>query len=168
MVQLYAQPPTAVVAENDKGSSGSNGNGAADEPMPTQALAPGQRTADDEYAELLRMLDASDGERAGDVYAQLLAKERDVLEVLNRVAVRRAEELRAERAVRSLINTPVRELFHRFCRSLRDIFADVVALRSLREVADLPWLLLDGERKVHVGIVVVLAALALFFADAAA
>ncbi len=132
------------------------------EPVPASAVL-------DEYEELIRLLETSDGQRAGDVYAELIAKERGVLEIINRVAQQRDAQLRITKLMQnSLTRIPVGELFHRFSRSLHDIFIDVISIRKLYELPDLPWLLLDGERKVHVGVLIVMIAMILYFMDIAA
>lgn len=122
-------------------------------------------SADEEYASLIKLLEASGGEKSSEVYAELMAKEQNVLEVVNRVAEKHESETRLSKTVKILAHTPARELFHRFSKALRSIFAELVRVRSLQDFTDIPWILLEGERKVHIGFLIVVVAFCLFFVE---
>lgn len=109
-----------------------------------------------EYKEFLDMLENGEYE-AKDVYQEIMQKEKHALETINQIAEKRAKASRPSDLVSSM---SLGDHYFRMIRCIHDIFTDCLVLTDPRE---LPWVFLEGDRKIYVGFVLVVLSLFLFF-----
>ena len=98
----------------------------------------------------------------GDAYQRLMQRETRVLRTVDRV-VNAARASSVERE--SFYNLSLREVAHRFVKSMHGILDDVMAVRHARDV---PAVFLSGDRKIYSGLLLVLVSLALYYFSASA
>jgi len=115
----------------------------------------GNNTARD-YKEFMDMLENGEYE-AKDVYQEIMNKEKDALATINRIAESRAKAISVPDLVAGM---SLGDHYFRMTRCLRDIFTDCLVLTDPH---DLPWVFLDGDRKIYVGFLLVVASLFMFF-----
>lgn len=117
----------------------------------------------DEYRRLLESVAAEDDGRRGrrgggtptvlmDPYQQLMAKERRVLDTVDRVVNDSLAKRDADSATSSLLAQPVHVLAMRTAGALRALLDDLVASRSLRDVGQA---LSDPLRRPYIGVALV-------------
>jgi hypothetical protein len=110
-----------------------------------------------DYNELLEMVSTPDFS-AKDVYSEIMDREGTVLKAMDRyVEAHASKELSKTDPGRMSIA----DHYFKFIRTLRNIAIESAALKDIR---DLPFVFLDGDRKVYIGALIVLVALVLFMA----
>jgi hypothetical protein len=108
-----------------------------------------------EYRDFLDMLENSEMS-ATDVYQEIMLKEKDALESINKMIENKAMATRSPDAI---ANMSLSTHYFKMLKCFHDIYTDCMLCADPRE---LPWIFLDGDRKVYVGVLVMLVAVVLF------
>lgn len=106
------------------------------------------------------------GDRVGDVYQNLMAREQRVLDTVDRVvndASRRRRGSRGSRKKRAFLNLTVHQVGVRTIAAARGLLDDLVAVRK---PVDLYNALLHPERAVYLGVMLLLLAMCVAFVNA--
>ena len=110
-----------------------------------------------EYTSLLNMLETTSKD---DIYLQLMQKETAILKNINNAV--NTENVNKTEA-KMIYNKPVLEVVALFANTWHNIFKElIIESNGYKNVIDILW---TGDRKVYVGVMVVLVALILFFID---
>lgn len=109
-----------------------------------------------DYKDFIDMLENSELDTK-DVYQEIMRKEKDALDAINHIAEKRAKATAPRDVVAGM---SLNDHYFRMIRCVRDIFTDCLVLTDPRE---LPWVFLDGDRKIYVGFLLVVMSLFLFF-----
>jgi hypothetical protein len=114
-----------------------------------------------EYRELLDTLRGRGRgfKEPGELYQSLMAKERRVLDTIDRVV---NDSVRSDREERSLLQLPLHELGVRAIAAARGLFHDVVEARRPRDVLNA---VTKDDRMVYLGVFLILLALCVAFVD---
>lgn len=110
-----------------------------------------------EYDEILTALDEGNNDI---VYQDLIKKEKSVLDSINRVVNQKQSENVQSSQIAKM---DVLKLISNFSFTWRAIFEELVIERRYREALHI---LTHGDRKIYLGIMIVLIAFTLFFIDA--
>jgi hypothetical protein len=123
----------------------------------------GQRRKD-ESREYRALLDAVHGRGEfrdpGDVYQSLMAKERRVLDTVDRVV---NDAVRTETDTLSFVQLPLHEVGIRAIAAARSLFAD---LMESRRPADFAKAVMKEDRKVYLGVILIMVAACIAIVDA--
>ncbi len=112
-----------------------------------------------EYSDLIKLVEASDSNRE-DVFSTLMQKETKVLDLLNRVAQQNQEK---KATTRVFYNMSLIDLMNSLLSTWRIIIREVTHEdQTANTVKAIFW---DGDRKLYVGVSVVMIGLILFFID---
>ena len=117
--------------------------------------------ADNEYENVLKLVEEKEGNKAT-IYQQLMEKEDKVLDVLNRMV-----EKDAKKSDKMLFfyNQSLIDITMKFSNNMVNIFEELFIERQFKSFNELQHILLDGDRKIYMGILVVLVGIFLFFVD---
>lgn len=107
-----------------------------------------------EYKDLMNLLNKADPK---DVYEELIKKEDNVLNTINRVVNHSNEK---EIKMQEFTNMSLDDIIHKLFWNLRLITNE---LYSIKTVQDLGKSLLKDDRKIYIGIMMLLISLFLFF-----
>lgn len=106
-----------------------------------------------EYNDFLKMLE--DGEISEkDVYEEIMRKEKSYLEEINKFIETKTNYNN------SFFNLSIPEHYIKFTKSIQTIFKEVMSTTNYK---DIPWIILYEERKIYIGIIIVVISLFLFF-----
>lgn len=111
-----------------------------------------------EYNDILNLL-ASDKSGKNEVYQQLLSKETNVLDTINRVA---NTKQKMDFQSTLFYNMSLIHLIAVFGNTWKNIFQELVIERRFKETL---LILTMGERKIHLGIMIVILSIFLFLID---
>lgn len=109
-----------------------------------------------EYKEFMDMLENNEVYEK-DVYQEILTKEKEYLDKINNIF---QEKNKAKDDLKSFLSVSVTEHYFKFINVLNMIFKETITMPSIKEI---PWIFLYGERKIYVGIMLVIISLFLFF-----
>ena len=116
--------------------------------------------ADNEYADVLKLVTQEDDSSKATVYQQLMEKEDKVLDVLNRMV-----EKDVTIGKKIFYNQTLIDISMKFSNNLVNIFEELFIERQFKSLYDLQHILLDGDRKIYMGLLIVLVGIFLFFVD---
>lgn len=107
-----------------------------------------------EYKEFIDMLESGQAYEK-DVYQDILSKEKVYLEEVNKI-------MQAKKSMQQQYFTQlsIGEHYFMFVDCLRKIFKESLLISH---VSELPWIFLFGERKIYIGILLVILSIFLFF-----
>jgi uncharacterized BrkB/YihY/UPF0761 family membrane protein len=108
-----------------------------------------------EYENLLRLLNSSD---KAAVYDELITKEKHVLDTINRVVNHEQRKKMKTKTITDMSLTSIAIAFH---KHIVDFLNEIWQVKSLKQLQDC---LSKDERKIFVGIFLILVALLYFFA----
>lgn len=115
-----------------------------------------------EYSDLVNLIEKDQASRE-DLYQELINKERDVLDVISRVATQRD----VDKQHKSLfINITISEAIARFANVWSMIFTETIDLAYSKRVPtskDFHAIFLQGDRKIYIGVMMILISLLIFF-----
>jgi hypothetical protein len=112
-----------------------------------------------EYANIIKLVNESDINKE-DMYEKLMKKEEKVLDIISRVE----EQSRNKKVESNLFyNTPILDIANNLITTWKVIIRE--ATHEDQAAATPKAILWDGERKIYVGISIVLIALVFFFID---
>lgn len=109
-----------------------------------------------DYKDFIDMLENNEVDTK-DVYQEIMKKEKDALEAINQIAEKRA---RVTHSPDMVIKMSLSDHYFRLINCVKDIFTDCLVLTDPKE---LPWVFLDGDRKIYVGFLLVVLSLFMFF-----
>ena len=109
-----------------------------------------------DYKEMLALME-SPSQNLGDVYTELIKKEDKVLDVLNRMT---EFEVKNKKHDTLFYNATIYEAIAMFANTWKNIFVELFVEKRFRDV---DHILLDGDRKIYFGIMMILIAFSLFF-----
>jgi predicted CopG family antitoxin len=114
-----------------------------------------------EYSDLLKLLKDDEMSRE-DIYQELINKEKEVLDVVSRVA---SQDSHTKVSKELFPNLTFTEAIARFANVWTNIFTETVENASTGRMHNLhpSTLLLKGDRKIYVGAMLVIIALMMFF-----
>ena len=116
-------------------------------------------TAYGDYKDLVKGL--ADGASKDTIYEEIMAKEQNRIDLINRVVTQKQEAA----AMSSLFyNNSLLEIAIAFAQAWRAIFTRLVVEKA--PATQWQGILYDGDRKIYVGMMLVLVALFLYFVDA--
>lgn len=119
--------------------------------------------ANNEYAQVLKLVTQEDADNSkATVYQQLMEKEDKVLDVLNRMVEKDTTEQNKNVI---FYNQTLFDITIKFTNILVNIFDELFIQRQFKSFSDVQHLLLDGDRKIYIGILIVLVGMFLFFID---
>lgn len=107
-----------------------------------------------EYRDFMEMLESGEVYEK-DVYHDIMAKEKTYLEEMNKML-----ETKASFSTKYFTQLSVGEHYFKFIDCLMKIFKESLLISNAYE---LPWILLYGERKIYIGILLVILSIFLFF-----
>lgn len=107
-----------------------------------------------EYKNLLNLLEKSD---VSTVYEELIKKEENVLHTINRVANLKATE---DQKKTDFLSMPMHQIILKLYATLKAIHHELLRVKSVKQV---PKIFLKDDRKIYLGIMLVILALFLFF-----
>jgi hypothetical protein len=110
-----------------------------------------------QYSDLLHLLDNVDTNKE-DVYTQLMKKEDNVLNVLSRMSTQDDKKTLTSSMFLSL---SINDIIARFAYTWQNIFIETIIDHNIENI---PYTLFQNERKIYVGIMLVLVSLFLYFA----
>lgn len=117
--------------------------------------------ANNEYAQVLKLVTQEDADNSkATVYQQLMEKEDKVLDVLNRMV-----EKDVTIGKKIFYNQTLIDISMKFSNNLVNIFEELFIERQFKSLYDLQHILLDGDRKIYMGLLIVLVGIFLFFVD---
>lgn len=111
-----------------------------------------------EYDKLLSLIDESSTKK-DDVYTKLMGMESNVLEIVNRVSNQSAE---TKKGSGLLYNMSMMEVLVVLINTWKNIGRELVLEKHVGNYRALLW---DNERKIYIGITIVLLGLILFLID---
>jgi hypothetical protein len=92
-----------------------------------------------------------------DVYNEILTKEKSYLSDMNTFFNNKYKTINESKSFTML---SVSEHYFKFMRSIKNIINEIISSKSVYE---LPWIILYGERKIYIGVLLVLLSIFLFF-----
>jgi hypothetical protein len=109
-----------------------------------------------EYAKLVELLNKSDNH---EIYEELMKKEEKVLDTVNRVV-----NFSNEKEVKSheFTSMSIDQIVHKFYWNMNKIFSDISS-KKVSTIQDVGDILLKDDRKIYLGILLVLICIFLFF-----
>jgi len=107
-----------------------------------------------EYRDFMQMLESGEVYEK-DVYHEIMTKEKTYLEEMNKML-----EIKASFNPKYFTQLSVGEHYFKLIDCLRKIFKESMLVSSVYE---LPWIFLYGERKIYIGILLVILSIFLFF-----
>lgn len=110
-----------------------------------------------DYSEFLKLLEDTTLNK-DDVYQQIISKEKNALEVINRVSQNLAEKKKADLL---FYNMTVLDIIAMLTNTWKNMLNELVANKSTN-ILPIVW---KGDRKIYTGITIVMVALILFFLD---
>lgn len=113
-----------------------------------------------EFFDTIPKLSSGDVDSRGDAYADLMRREQRVLDVVDRVVNDARGRITRERLFTNLTLT---EVLLGSLRTVQHVIHDLTHVRKLMDVQHALW---DGDRKIYVGLLLVAAALVIFFSAA--
>jgi len=113
---------------------------------------------DDAYKEYNKLLDTKSMSK-DDVYTELMKKEDKVLDVMKRVS---ESEMNKKSDVILFYNKPVIDVIATCINTWRTIFHELVVEDGWKTLDKVFW---SDDRKIYVGMMIILIALVLFFVD---
>jgi hypothetical protein len=117
---------------------------------------------DTAYIEYKKLLSALETEDPGTVYEQVMSKEKNVLDLMNRIVEKEHTDL-LDGTV--LYNRTLLEVMMLIANGWRSMFNQVFVEKSISGVPELFDVFFNGDRKIYTGAMLVLIALVLFFVD---
>lgn len=120
--------------------------------------------ADNEYANVLKLVEEKDDvdSNKATIYQQLMEKEDKVLDVLNRMV--KKDTTKSDKML-FFYNQSLIDITMKFSNNMVNIFEELFIERQFKSFNELQHILLDGDRKIYLGILVVLVGIFLFFVD---
>jgi hypothetical protein len=107
-----------------------------------------------EYKDFIDMLESGNVYEK-DVYQDIMTKEKLYLEQVNKML-----ETKASMKQPYFSNFTVGDHYMKFIDTLRKIFKESLLISH---VSELPWIFLYGERKIYIGVLLVILSMFLFF-----
>lgn len=115
-----------------------------------------------EYSDLVKLIENDEASRDS-LYQELINKEKNVLDVISRVATQTSE---TSMKGSMFLNITLHEAIGRFAHTWSNIFSEIVEASSsferIKEL-DVRALFIVGDRKIYVGITLLIVAMLLFF-----
>lgn len=109
------------------------------------------------YGDLLKLL--NEGGNKSEVYTKLMNKEKNVLDVASRISTQESEK---DLKSNFLLNLSIHELIARFAFTWQNIFEETFVEKNIYSI---PIILLKKDRKIYVGIMVILIAFFLYLSN---
>lgn len=106
-----------------------------------------------EYKEFLQMLE-NDEISEKDVYSEIMSKEKSYLEEINKIV----ESKKSKDS--TFFNLSIPEHYMKFTKCIHNIYKECMSIKNIKEV---PWIILYEERKIYIGLLIVVTSLFLFF-----
>ena len=110
-----------------------------------------------DYNDMLQLLKSDDMSRK-DVYSELMEKEENVLNTISRISSQERIKTIYENTFGQLT---IRDVFARFAFTWQNIFNELIVERMFSQALDVLFM---GDRKIYVGIMIVIISLFLFIA----
>lgn len=111
-----------------------------------------------DYKDVLQMVQDPTYSK-GDVYERIMKKEENALNLLNRVA---EKQLQSELLSDNIMDMSVLQIVASFADTWRRIYQEVVLNPKIDNIMVLLW---TPKNRVHVGIMVILTAIVIYFVD---
>lgn len=111
-----------------------------------------------EYRKMIKLLESGENDKT-EVYQKLMDKEQNVLDVVNRVAQKDQKEKQASKIV---LNESILDLVMLFSNTWKNIFRELFIEQRFHDAVSI---LYTDDRKIYVGIMLVLISFILFFID---
>ncbi len=115
-------------------------------------------TVENPLAEYKKLVDTLNSENKEEVYEKLLQTEKNVLNVINRLANKEEQPklFQEETLYKILSNVAV---------TVRYMFVELFVRRDYKSISDIMDILISGDRKIYTGIVMAFLAMFIFFID---
>lgn len=110
------------------------------------------------YNDLLKLLE-QDNNLQKDVYSELIEKEHNVLEVSNRIANQKHE---SDAISNMFLNISLSNIIARFGFTWQNIFEELIVDRDYKSIVSI---LFKQDRKIYVGMMVILIAIFIYMAN---
>ena len=107
-----------------------------------------------EYKEFLQMLE-NDEISEKDVYNEIMSKEKSYLEEINKIVENKKSDNN-----NAFFNLSIPEHYMKFTKCIHNIFKECMSIKNIKEV---PWIILYEERKIYIGLLIVVTSMFLFF-----
>jgi ferritin len=107
-----------------------------------------------EYTKLIDLLNKSD---PTEIYEELIKKEDKVLDTINRVVNVSNEK---DTKSKEFLNLSFNDIIHKFFWNISLIFSEITHIQTIQ---DIPKVLFKNDRKIYVGLLLVLLSIFIFF-----
>ena len=111
-----------------------------------------------DYKDIVKMLEDPSYNK-GDIYEQIMKKEDNALNILNRVA---EKQLQTRQAVNSILDMSLLQVVASFADAWRHIYQEIIIEPRIENILRLLW---TPKHRIHVGIMIILIAITVFFID---
>lgn len=114
-----------------------------------------------DYKDVLNMM-KDPSYNKGDIYEQIMKKEENAINVLNRIA---ESDLKTQLASDNLLDMSLLQVIAAFADTWKRIYQEALMEPRIDHMLQYVW---QPKHRVHIGIMVILIAIVLFFADISA
>lgn len=114
-----------------------------------------------EYSKLVNLLESS-GQSPGDVYTELLKKEANSIELINRVV---DHEKQKQHKATLFYNLPLLSIIALFVNTWKNIVLELVAMSEAKDYSSLLEIFTKKDRKVFIGLMFIIVAILLYVID---